>query len=83
VPFGNDPNVLRRYHLDPMRSEFSQAAIRMRMLAARMRGHAAETSVEGFRRKFENAASELEEAAVDLESRAESESQAASVRQKS
>ena len=83
MPFGKDPNVLLRYHADPMRSELSQAAIRMRMLAARMRGHAAETSVEGFRRKFENAASELEEAAVDLESRAESESQAASVRQKS
>lgn len=39
------------------------------MLAARMRAHAAETSVEVFRRKFEGAASELEEAAIDLESR--------------
>ena len=53
------------------------------MLAARMRGHAAETSVEGFRRKFENAASELEEAAVDLESRAKSEPRPAGVRKKS
>ncbi len=48
------------------------------MLAARMRAHAAETSLEVFRRKFECAASELEEAAIDLESRAASRERLAS-----
>lgn len=41
----------------------------MRVLAARMRAHAAETSVEIFRRQFERIASELEEAAIDAASR--------------
>jgi hypothetical protein len=39
----------------------------MRALAARMRGHAAETSVEAFRRKFEAVAVELEKAAIRAE----------------
>jgi hypothetical protein len=42
----------------------------MRTLAAQMRGHAAETGLELYRRKFEEAASELEESAVDAETRA-------------
>jgi hypothetical protein len=45
-------------------------ALKMRALAARLRGHAAETCVSHFRHKFEIAASELDEAAVDAESRA-------------
>ncbi|MBW8708522.1 MAG: hypothetical protein JF627_04535 [Alphaproteobacteria bacterium] len=44
-------------------------ALKMRALAARLRGYAAETSIEHFRRKFQIVASELEEAAMDLESR--------------
>ena len=45
-------------------------ALRMRALAAQLRGHAAETTVDHFRRKFERVASELDEAAMDAESRA-------------
>jgi hypothetical protein len=52
-----------------MLSDLSRPSTRMRVLAARMRAHAAETSVEIFRRQFERTASELEEAAIDLESR--------------
>jgi len=40
----------------------------MRTLAARLRGHAAETSIELYRRKLDSIASELEEAALDAES---------------
>ncbi len=42
----------------------SEQALKMRALAARLRAHAAETSVEMFRRKFEAAAAELEEEAT-------------------
>ena len=41
----------------------------MRTLAAQLRGHAAETSIDLYRRKLEGIASELEEAALDAESR--------------
>ena len=41
----------------------SQQAVKMRVLAARFREHAPETSVKMFRRKFEAAAADLEEAA--------------------
>jgi hypothetical protein len=41
----------------------------MRTLAARLRGQAAETSIELYRRKLEGIASELEEAVLDAESR--------------
>ena len=44
-----------------------QQARKMRDLAARMRVHAAETSIELFRRKFEAVAGELEEAASRAE----------------
>ena len=44
--------------------------LKMRTLAAQMRGHAAETTIALYRRKFEEVASELEESAVDAESRA-------------
>ena len=47
----------------------ADTALKLRALAARFRGHAAETAIEYFRRKFERAASELEEAAVDAETR--------------
>jgi hypothetical protein len=40
-----------------------QQAVKMRVLAARLRAHAAETRVEIFRRKFEAVAAEWEEAA--------------------
>ena len=43
--------------------------LKMRTLAAQLRGHAAETTIELYRRKFEEVASELEEGAVDAESR--------------
>jgi hypothetical protein len=46
--------------------------LKMRTLAARLRAHAAETSLENFRRKFEAAAAELEKAARAIESRAKS-----------
>jgi hypothetical protein len=42
----------------------------MRALAAELRLHAKETSLQTFRRKFESAASELEQQAIDAESRA-------------
>ena len=45
------------------------SALKMRALAARFRAHAAETSVDHFRRKFELAAADLEENAIDAESR--------------
>ena len=41
----------------------------IRALAAQLRMHAAETSVQMFRRKFEAAALELEQQAMDAESR--------------
>ncbi len=44
-------------------------ALKMRALAAQLRGHAADTTVEHFRRQFERVASELEEAALDTECR--------------
>jgi hypothetical protein len=52
-----------------MSGDFSQAAARLRALAARMRAYADDTSLDIFRRQFEHAASELEETAIDLESR--------------
>jgi hypothetical protein len=45
-------------------------ALKLHVLAARFRAHAAETSLEIFRRKFEVTASELEEAALDAATRA-------------
>ena len=45
----------------------SERVLEMRALAAQLRLHAAETSLEMFRRKFETAAGELEEKARDLE----------------
>ena len=51
------------------RTETCAAAVKMRSLAAELRGHAAETTLELYRRKFEGIASELEEAALDAESR--------------
>ena len=53
-----------------MQSFTHQPAVKMSALAARLRGHAAETSINHYRQKFETVASELEEAAVDAESRA-------------
>jgi hypothetical protein len=53
-----------------MQSSVYEPALRKRALAAQLRAHAAETSVELFRHKFESAASELEEQAVNAESRA-------------
>jgi hypothetical protein len=50
----------------------SEQTLDMRTLAVRLRAHAAETSLEKFRRKFEAAASELEKAALAIESRAQS-----------
>ena len=52
-----------------MSRDVSQAVERLRVLAARMRTYAGETSVKMYRRQFERAASELEETAIDLESR--------------
>lgn len=52
-----------------MESAF-ESALKIRALAAQLRAHAAETSIEHFRHKFEITASELEEQAVDVESRA-------------
>jgi hypothetical protein len=46
-----------------------QNALTLRSLAARLRGHAADTHVELYRRKFESVAAELEEAAMEAESR--------------
>jgi hypothetical protein len=43
--------------------------LKMRTLAAQLRGHAAETGIELYRRKLEGIASELEEAVIDAESR--------------
>ncbi len=42
---------------------------KMRALAQRLRGQAAETSIELYRRKLESLASELEEAATEAETR--------------
>ncbi len=53
-----------------MMARVSENAARMRALAARLRGHAAETGLDMYRRKFEEIASELEEAAVVDEDRA-------------
>jgi hypothetical protein len=44
--------------------------LKMRALAARLRAHAAQTTVAHFQHKLEIVASELDEAAVDAESRA-------------
>ena len=54
-------NVMQSYTHDP--------ALKMRALAAQLRAHAADTTVEHFRRQFERVASELEEAAMDTECR--------------
>ncbi len=53
-----------------MQAPGPDTALRMRALAARLRAHAAETSIDHFRHMFEAAASELEENALDAESRA-------------
>jgi hypothetical protein len=45
--------------------------LQMRTLAARLRGHAAETSLEIFQDKFRASAAELEKAALNAENRAE------------
>jgi hypothetical protein len=45
-------------------------AAKMRALAAQLRDHDAETTLDMYRRKFEEIASELEEAAVVDEGRA-------------
>ena len=50
----------------------SEQTLEMRTLAVRLRGHAAETSLDMFRRKFEATASELEKAALAIERRAQS-----------
>ena len=52
-----------------MQSFAHDPALKMRVLAAQLRAHAAETTVEHFRRKFERVASELDEAAMDSEGR--------------
>ena len=52
-----------------MQRKCSETAVQLRVIAARMRAHAAETTVDLFRRQFESTAAELEEAATDLESR--------------
>jgi hypothetical protein len=44
--------------------------LQMRILAARLRGHAAETSLEIFQHKFLATAAELEKAALSAENRA-------------
>jgi hypothetical protein len=48
-----------------------ESPLATRALAARLRAHAAETSLETFKRKFEKAAAELEEAARDSERRSQ------------
>ena len=53
-----------------MQSGVYDPALKMRALAAQLRAHAAETSMELFRHKLESAASELEEQAVNAETRA-------------
>ena len=58
-----------RWRSQHMISRGPDNALKLRALAARFRGHAAETGVDYFRRKFESTASELEEAAVDAETR--------------
>jgi len=45
-----------------------EQVLKMRVLAAQLRDHAADTSVELFKQKFEAAATELEHAALDIES---------------
>jgi hypothetical protein len=50
-----------------MQTVISQQAVKMRALAARLRAHAAESSMEIFRRKFEAVAADLEEAASRME----------------
>ena len=47
-----------------------EKALQMRILAARLRGHAAETSLEIFQDKFLATAAELENAALSAENRA-------------
>ena len=51
------------------RSEHAEHAFKMRLLAAQLRGHAAETDLGIYRRKFEGIARDLEEAAINAESR--------------
>ena len=48
----------------------SAKAAELRSLAAQLRGHALETGLKVYQRKFESMAAELEEAALDAESRA-------------
>jgi hypothetical protein len=52
-----------------MQNDVPDPAVKMRILVAQLRAHAAETSIGHFRHKFRIAASELEEQAVDTESR--------------
>ncbi|HKU55092.1 MAG TPA: hypothetical protein VJP60_06990 [Rhizomicrobium sp.] len=46
-----------------------EKVLRMRSLAARLRGHAVETSLEIFQHKFLATAAELENAALNAENR--------------
>ena len=48
-----------------------EKAVQMRILAARLRGQAAETSLEVFQDKFRATAAELEKAALVAENRAQ------------
>lgn len=52
-----------------MQSYAHDPALKMRALAAQLRAHAADTTVDHFRRQFERVASELEDAALDTECR--------------
>ena len=47
-----------------------EKVLHMRTLAARLRGHAAETELEIFQAKFRASAAELEQAALNAENRA-------------
>jgi len=47
-----------------------EKVLQMRTLAARLRGHAAETSLKQFQEKFQASAAELEQAALKAERRA-------------
>lgn len=50
-----------------MTSTDPKSAANLRSLAAQLRGHAAQTGLDMYRRKFESLAQELEEAARDAE----------------
>lgn len=54
----------------PLMSTDPKSAADLRSLAALLRGHAVETGLDMYRRKFESLARELEEAARDAETRA-------------